>query len=139
MDNVNAAIIARLRRNARASLSDLSAEVGMSRATVRNRIERMEQSGEILGYTVRLKADIDHAPVRGLMMLAIEGRGAERIRHRLIGIGAVQAVHSTNGRWDLIVEIGTDTLEQFDKILFSIRRIDGITRSETNLLLATKT
>ncbi len=138
MDKIDTAILARLRRNARSSFSDLSAEIGVSRATIRSRIERLEKGGEILGYTVRLKSDAAHMPIRGLMMLAIEGRGAEKIRHRLIGISAVQTVHSTNGKWDLIAEIGTETLEEFDKILFDIRRIDGITRSETNLLLATK-
>ncbi len=50
----------------------------------------------------------------------------------------VQAVHSTNGTWDLIAEIGTKTLEQFDQVLFTIRRMDGVTRSETNLLLSTR-
>jgi len=72
------------------------------------------------------------------MMLAIEGRGAEKIMHQLRGIAAVQAVHSTNGKWDLIAEIGTDTLEALDKVLFLIRRFDGVGHSETNLLLTTR-
>jgi DNA-binding Lrp family transcriptional regulator len=76
--------------------------------------------------------------VRGLMMVAIEGRGAERITARLQGMPEVQAVHSTNGRWDLIVEIGTRTLEEFDGVLFRIRGLDGVTASETSLLLSTR-
>jgi len=47
-------------------------------------------------------------------------------------------VHSTNGRWDLIVEIGTPTLEQLDEVLKTIRRFEGVATSETSLLLATK-
>ena len=43
-----------------------------------------------------------------------------------------------NTTWDLIAEIGTDTLEAFDQVLFDIRRLDGVTRSETNLLLSTR-
>ncbi len=139
MDDVDQKLIAALRRDSRTPLSGLAAEFGLSRATVRSRIERLQMRGEILGFTVRLKADIAHAPVRGLMMLGIEGRGAEKIRHQLTGIAAVQAVHSTNGKWDLIAEIGTDTLEALDQVLFDIRRIDGVMRSETNLLLATRT
>jgi len=50
----------------------------------------------------------------------------------------VRAIHSTNGRWDLIVEIGTPTLEDFDDVLARIRRFDGVTTSETNLLLRTR-
>ena len=138
MDNTDQKLIAALRRDSRAPLSSLAVELGLSRTTVRSRIERLIERGEILGFTLRLKSDIAHAPVRGMMMLGIEGRGAEKIMHRLLGIAAVQAVHSTNGKWDLIAEIGTDTLEELDKVLFDIRRIDGVMRSETNLLLSTR-
>ena len=138
MDDTDQNLIAALRRDSRAPLSSLALELGLSRTTIRSRIERLQARGEILGFTVRLKSDIAHAPVRGLMMLGIEGRGAEKIMHRLHGIAAVQAVHSTNGKWDLIAEINTDTLEALDKVLFAIRRIDGVVRSETNLLLATR-
>jgi len=138
MDDTDQKLIATLRRDSRAPLSSLAAELSLSRTTVRSRIERLIERGEILGFTLRLKSDIAHAPVRGMMMLGIEGRGAEKIMHRLLGIAAVQAVHSTNGKWDLIAEIGTDTLEELDKVLFAIRRIDGVMRSETNLLLSTR-
>ena len=71
------------------------------------------------------------------MMLAIQGRGAERILRQLTNLTEVRAVHSTNGRWDLIVEVGTDTLEAFDTVLGRIRRLDGVVSSETSLLLRT--
>jgi DNA-binding Lrp family transcriptional regulator len=87
---------------------------------------------------VLTRADVGASAVRGLMMLGIEGRGADRICHRLLGLPAVQAVHSTNGRWDLIVEIGADTLVEFDDVLAQIRRLDGVTTSETSLLLSTR-
>ena len=72
------------------------------------------------------------------MMIGIEGRGTDRITRQLIALPQVRAVHSTNGRWDLIVAIGADTLEEFDTVLAQIRRFDGIAHSETNLLLNTK-
>jgi len=72
------------------------------------------------------------------MMLGVEGCGAERITRQLTGMSEVRAVHSTNGRWDLIVEIGTNSLEALDGVLSHIRRLDGVSTSETNLLLATR-
>ena len=138
MDDTDRKLISALRHDARASLSDLALVLGVSRATVRNRIEKLRQTGEIVGFSVVLKGDATQDPVRGLMMLGIEGRGAERIVRQLNGLSAVRAVHSTNGRWDLIVEIGTVTLEELDAILARIRRFDGIVSSETSLLLSTK-
>jgi DNA-binding Lrp family transcriptional regulator len=72
------------------------------------------------------------------MMLQVEGRGTDRVMARLAGMPEVSAFHTTNGTWDLIVEIGTGTLEALDEVLFAIRRIEGVVRSETNLLLSTR-
>lgn len=138
MDETDRRLLSALRHDARASLSDLALALGVSRTTVRARIERLRRSGEILGFTVALKADAARDPVRGLMMLGIEGRGADRILRQLNGLGAVRATHTTNGRWDIIVEIGTPTLEDFDATLAQIRRFDGVAHSETSLLLNTR-
>lgn len=131
-------LLAALRRDGRAALSDLAAALGVSRATIRARIEKLETRGIIRGYTVQTAQDLMDAPVRGLMMLAISGPGAERVMHRLTGNPAVGQVHSTNGKWDLIVEIGTETLEEFDRVLFDIRRLEGVETSETSLMLNTR-
>ncbi|WP_299546264.1 Lrp/AsnC family transcriptional regulator [uncultured Tateyamaria sp.] len=138
MDDTDNRLIAALRHDARASLSDLSVRLGLSRTTVRSRIEKLQARGDILGFTVVLRSDAARDPVRGLMMIGIEGRGTERIIRQLQGMVEVRAVHSTNGRWDVIVEIGTDTLEQFDEVLFRIRKLDGVVASETSLLLSTR-
>ena len=138
MNETDAAIIAALRHDARASLSDLAARLGVSRTTVRGRIERLRQKGEIVGFTVVMRQDTLSDPVRGLMMIGIEGRGTDKIIRQLKGMPELRAVHSTNGRWDVIVEVGTDTLESFDEVLTRIRRLDGIVASETSLLLTTR-
>jgi len=138
MDDADRKLIAALRRDSRKTLSELSADMGLSRTTVRSRIDRLVRDGVILGFTVVLKEETRQSPVRGLMLLGIEGHGTDRIVHRLSGIPAVQTIHSTNGKWDLIAEIGTETLEELDSVLAEIRRFDGVMTSETNLLLATR-
>ncbi len=131
-------LIAALKDDGRASLSDLAALLGVTRSTVRVRLDRLVQGGEIAGFTVLTRSDVRPDAVRGLMMLEIAGRGAERTMNRLRAMPDIKAVHSTNGTWDLIAEIGSATLEQFDQVLFAIRRLEGVTRSETSLLLSTR-
>ncbi len=126
-----------LRHNGRRSISDLAAELGLSRATVRARIERMERDGDIVGYTVILRADAIAMPVRGIMLIEVEGRAADRVVDVLGGYPEISAVHTTNGKWDLVVEFGTGSLSELDTILRRIRLIPGVTASETSLLLAT--
>ncbi|MGU3575859.1 Lrp/AsnC family transcriptional regulator [Brucellaceae bacterium C25G] len=137
MDSIDEKLITLLRHNGRRSISDLALETELSRATVRARLERLEQSGDILGYTVILRADAVDLPVRGIMMIEIEGHVTDRIVRSLGGFAEISAIHTTNGRWDLIVELGAATLSDFDAILRRIRLLPGITASETNLLLAT--
>lgn len=138
MDDLDTALVAALSRDGRASLSELAADLGVTRATVRSRMERLTRNGEITGFTVLTRRDVAAHPVRGLMMIGVDGQGAERLMARIAARPQVRAVHSTNGTWDLIAEIGTETLEELDKTLFEIRRMQGISRSETNLLLSTK-
>ena len=137
-NNLDQKLISALRHDARASLSDLAIFLGVSRTTVRARIDRLQKSGEILGFSVVLKDDTKVDPVRGYMMINVEGRGTERVIRLLNGLRQVRAVHATNGQWDLIAEIGTDSLEELDQILTQIRRFEGVAKSETNLLLSTK-
>ena len=138
MDKTDERLVAALRHDARASLSDLAHRLGLSRTTVRARMERLLREGDLLGFTVVTRADAAAAPVRGLMMIGIEGRGATPITRQLQGLPEVRAIHSTAGRWDLIVEIATDTLEALDSVLARIRQFEGVSTSETSLLLSTK-
>lgn len=130
-------LITLLRHDARRSVSDLAIDLGVSRATVRGRMERLETSGNIIGYTVILRADAVELPVRGIMMIEVEGRMADRVIQTLGGFPEISEIHTTNGRFDLIVEVGAASLTEFDAVLRRIRLVAGITASETSLLLAT--
>jgi DNA-binding Lrp family transcriptional regulator len=137
MDTLDQKLVTLLRHDARRSISDLAGDLGTTRATIRARMEKLERNGSIVGYTVILKGDTVDLPVRGIMMIEIEGRAADRVIQTLGGFAEISEIHTTNGRWDLIVELGTATLADFDTVLRRIRLVPGITASETNLLLAT--
>lgn len=138
MDALDHRLIMLLRQDSRRSVSELAEQLGVSRATVRARIDRLESSGEIVGYTVVVSADLSEKAVRGITMIAIEGQALDRVVATLAGMPEVTAVHTTNGRWDLIAEISTASLAELDAALRRIRLIPGISGSETNLLLATR-
>jgi len=54
MDEIDRNILSALELNARISTSDLARKLGIARTTVQSRIDRMEQSGVIRGYTIKL-------------------------------------------------------------------------------------
>ncbi len=137
VDHLDHRLISILRSNARTPVVELSKKLGVSRATVQNRMRRLESNGIILNYTVNLKPGAEANPIRAFMSLTVEGKKSREVVNKLRGYPSIIALHNTNGRWDIIAEIGTDTLESFNRLLSDIRLIDGVSATETNLLLDT--
>jgi DNA-binding Lrp family transcriptional regulator len=137
MDSTDRELISHLRNDARTSVASLAKILGVARGTVQNRLARMEADGTIVGYTVKLKPQAEEQRIRALMTVAVEGNRNEEVLKALRGDPAVRALHTTNGRWDIVAELGTDSLEAVDKVLGRIRLIDGISNTETSLLLST--
>jgi DNA-binding Lrp family transcriptional regulator len=137
MDNVDRRLLALLRENARASVASLAKELGVARGTVQNRMSRLERDGTVVGYSVRLKPQVEEHRIRALMTIAVEGNRIDAVIAALRGDPAVGALHSTNGRWDIVAELRADSLSSFDQVLGRIRQLDGISSTETSLLLST--
>ncbi len=87
--------------------------------------------------TVRLRPEAEAQRIRAIMSIEVEGHRGGEVRRLLRGHPNVVALHTTNGRWDLVAELRADTLEAFDKVLSAIRLIQGISNTETSLLLTT--
>jgi len=138
MDDLDRQLISELRANARATVASLAKKLRVARGTVQNRLRRLETEGTILGYTVRLKPKVDEHRIAALMTIAVEGNRQEPVLRTLRGDPAVTELHTTNGRWDLVAELRADSLEAFDQVLGRIRLIDGISGTETSLLLSTQ-
>jgi DNA-binding Lrp family transcriptional regulator len=137
MDATDHELLGLLRDDARMSVVALAKKLRVARATVQNRIARLEREGVIVGYTVRVRPEAGMHRIRAIMGIEVAGHNGDAVRRALRGHPNVVALHNTNGRWDLIAEIQADTLEAFDRVLNAIRMIEGISNSETSILLST--
>jgi DNA-binding Lrp family transcriptional regulator len=137
MDSTDRDLLSLLREAARTPVASLAKKLKVARGTVQNRLAKMEADGTIVGYTVKLKPQIDDQKIRALMSVAVEGNRTDEVLKALRGDPAVCALHTTNGRWDIVAELRTDSLEAVDRVLGRIRLIDGISNTETSLLLST--
>jgi len=135
LDRTDQQLISLLRSNARMPIVELARKLRVSRATVQNRMARLEREQIVLGYTVKLRADVGELPVRALMGIAAENKKEAIVIRSLRGHPNVSIVHHTTGRWDLIAEIGAESLVSFNRIVGELRLIDGISATETSLLL----
>ena len=136
LDSFDRRLIALLRGDGRAAVSKLAMTLGASRATVESRLRRLLERGAILGFTVRLPATEAPGAVRALMSIEVVGRSTTAVIRNLRGLPEITSLHTTNGAWDLIAEIQTANLQDFDRVLREIRGIDGVLNSETSLLLS---
>ena len=137
MDEIDRTLIKLLRADARAPVTALAKAVSLSRGAVQNRIDRMIKRGEIAGFTIKAHDPDQDLGVRAIMGIAVEGEKGESVLRALHGVPAVESVHMTNGRWDMIADLRADSLAGFSHALDAIRLIKGISASETSLLLKT--
>lgn len=138
MDELDRRLLALLRADARMSAAALSAKLNTSRGTVQNRIARMRARGDIQGFTVSARSALADQSVRAIMTIAIEGERSAGVIRALTGFPAIERIHTTNGRWDLVAEIAVPNLAEFSRALDAIRAVEGISSTETSLLLATQ-
>jgi len=138
MDDTDHKLLALLREDARTPVATLARKLDVARGTVQNRLTRLENDGTIVGYTVRLRPQVEEQRIRALMTVVVEGNRTEAVIKALRGEPAVSALHTTNGRWDIVAELRADSLEEFDRVLARIRLLEGISSTETSLLLSTR-
>lgn len=138
MDDIDREMLALLRDNARLPVASLSAALGVSRATARARLDRLVADNVIKGFTVTVGTGDDGTVVRAVTMIEVEGKATDRVLRVLSGFPEVRELHSTNGRWDLVAVIETRTLRDFDDTLRRVRLVDGITLTESSILLASR-
>lgn len=137
MDETDTTLLALLAENARAPVATLARKLGLARTTVQARIDRLEAQGIITGYTLRLGARV--APkLRATALISIEPRSGPTVMQRLKSLPAVELVHTTSGRFDLIAQIATDSTEDLDETLDRIGDAKGVIKSESLIHLATK-
>lgn len=138
VDELDRRLIALLRADSRTPAAALAKALRVSRGTVQNRIERLVARGVVQGFTIKTRPDMDANRVRAVMTIAIEGERSGAVVKALKGFPEVSAVHTTNGRWDLVAELDVETLQAFSIALDRVRQIEGIAATETSILLATQ-
>nr|WP_280514517.1 Lrp/AsnC family transcriptional regulator [Chthonobacter albigriseus] len=93
-------------------------------------------SGILRGFTIRLRGDAEAGAVRAITSLEVRSADTKAVVGALKRMPDVGRVHSTNGRWDLVVEINTGDLATLDSVLHEIRGVKGVSASETSILLS---
>lgn len=136
LDDLDRALIAQLQAHARASTADLARRLGVARTTVVARLQRLEGSGVITGYTVRLGATEGTEGVQAFVNLAVSPKSAKAVIERLSLLPELRQLAAVSGEFDYLAILRAPSTQRLDALLDEIGEIDGVLRTTTSVLLA---
>lgn len=138
MDDLDRSILGFLGADARMSVATLARRLKVARSTIQARLERLESTGIIAGYTVKLGEAARAARIRATVLLTIEPRAQANVLSRLKALPAVERIHTTSGRVDLLLQVAATSTTTLDEVLDQIGEMTGVKSSESLIHLSTK-
>ncbi|MEM9581689.1 MAG: Lrp/AsnC family transcriptional regulator [Pseudomonadota bacterium] len=135
LDKLDRQLLDELTLDGRATTTTLAARLNVVRATVKSRVERLQQEGIIRRFTIDVSSEVQPDMVRAVMLVQLEGAMSRAVISKLRRMPEISELYSTNGAWDLVAQLQTVSLPEFDRVLREIREIKGVLNSETCLLL----
>ena len=136
VDEKDRELLTLLRHNSRASVTELSARLGLTRATVNSRMAALKRDGVIRRFTVDLAETVDEDVVKALSLFELNLAQVDRVHRDLARMPELTSIHTTNGKWALVVRSETRSLTAFDRLLNRMGKLDGVVNIETCLLLS---
>lgn len=127
-----------LRENSRRSVSDLAKEMGLSRSTVQQTMERLERTGVIQGYTVKVNPHYEQQRVSAYIMISAIPKKTIEVVRELTKQPQLDMLCSISGRYDLIAQVTEETTEALDKIIDLIAALDGVEKTLSHIVLSSK-
>ena len=131
-------LIALLREDARQPITSLAQALGLSRASVYARMDRLERDGVIAGYTVRLGADYDERLIRAQIMLKVAPRLTQALERKLMQMPELIVLHAISGEYDMIIVVEAEGVSALNDVVDRIGVLDGVEKTTTSILMATK-
>lgn len=138
LDDTDQALLSLLRENARASVVELARKLKLSRTTVQSRLQRLERSKAVLGYTVVVPDEGEVSLVRALVMIVAGPKTGAAIEAALRRMPEVRALHSVSGPFDLVAVVAARSIGEMDLAIDRIGAVDGVERTTSAIVLSTR-
>ena len=139
LDKFDRAILGTLQRDARASLQDISAQVGLSTTPCWTRIKKMEAEGVIQGYTVRIDPVAVGYAETVIVQVTLESHSDETVEafgRALNDIPEVLEAFLVSGDYDYYIRIAVRDTRDYERLLREqLYRIPGIRHSKSCFVL----
>jgi len=133
VEKLNQKILRELEKDAWQTNSVIGKKLGVSEATVRQRIEKLRKIGVIKKFTVELSTSVGFSAL--VLINTLPKVQTDGVVKKILGIAGVKRVFETAGETDVVTEISTDSAESFNNIIEKIRGIEGIESTKSLTVL----
>ena len=138
MDALDQALLNRLRENARAPVAELARALGLSRTTIQSRIARLEQSGVVAGYTVKVSDAQARGEIHAYVMIMVRPKQSGVVGAAVRRMPAVRRLESVSGAFDLMALVASPSMTELDQVIDAIGALEGVERTTSSIVLSTK-
>ena len=135
-DAIDRQLINLLQANARASTAELARKLGVARTTVVARLARLEASGTVVGYTVRLSSAAGERTVQAYVGITVQAKSGREVVKRLGRIPELRQLASVSGEFDYMALLSAESTTRLDALLDEIGEIEGVIKTTSSVVLA---
>ena len=138
MDSIDKQIIRLLQKNARSSISEISAQVNLSIPATSDRIRKIEAAGIITQYTAIVNPSAVNRKLTALMFISLEKpRFSDHFVSFVNTQDEILECHYLTGDFDYLMKIVTESTETLEALLRRVKSIPGVQKTQTIVTLYT--
>lgn len=138
LDSTDRQLISALQLNARESVATLARNLGIARTTVTSRLARLERTGAISGYGVRLGQRALEGSLQAYVGITVQPRSGKEVLRRLDEMAQIQQLCAVSGEFDYVAWLRCESPERLDDLLDAIGNLEGVEKTTTSIILSTK-
>lgn len=135
IDDIDREILRMLQDNSRVAFKRIAEKVGVSEATIFVRVKNLRKKGVIKRFTVIVSPELLGKSLTAFVLINSEPKKLESVLETLSDMDDVYEVYDVTGTYYVIAKIRTENKESLAKIIDRIGMIDGVTRTETAIVL----
>jgi Lrp/AsnC family leucine-responsive transcriptional regulator len=140
LDLIDHLILEQLQENCKRPLTAIGEKVGLTAPSVLERIHKLEEAGVIRDYVAVLDGKRLGKDVTAFIGVSVASpRQLASFEQAIAHVDEVLECHHVTGAFSLMLKVKTDDTEGLERVIEQIRELEGVTRSETMVVLSTHT
>ena len=133
-DNTDEKILGFLRDDSRGSFVEIGKKLKLSESAVRRRVKNMVDSGAITKFTVEEGGDQPEALV---LVSADSSIDTSKVSLKLTKLDGIKKIYEITGQYDICVIVQASTINEINVCIDNLRKISGVTDTNTVIILKT--